>query len=180
MSSAKGNVADEGAAGKGVKGKEAFIAKAAGAVIATGIAWSVYKSLSSRKEEVELIEEYYGSSTREEYTPNSLSSTVIELESDAKEKTDDHEKIDDVKSTTETKSQELESEVSSKSIFFFGQQKKKASKPKTKLNGTYEINKGDTLYGISRKYGVTVEALKVANGISGDDIYAGDKLVIPE
>ncbi|ONK81955.1 uncharacterized protein A4U43_C01F34630 [Asparagus officinalis] len=44
---------------------------------------------------------------------------------------------------------------------------------------TVEIVKGDTLWGLSRKYGVTIEAIKGANGITGDKIYAGKKLVIP-
>ncbi|OVA14514.1 Peptidoglycan-binding lysin domain [Macleaya cordata] len=44
---------------------------------------------------------------------------------------------------------------------------------------TIEIVKGDTLWGLSRKYGVSIDALKEANGLTGDKIYAGKKLVIP-
>ncbi|KAL9145364.1 hypothetical protein ABFS82_13G037400 [Erythranthe guttata] len=44
---------------------------------------------------------------------------------------------------------------------------------------TVKIVKGDTLWGLSREYGVSIEAIKEANGLSGDTIYAGKKLVIP-
>ncbi|KAK9284874.1 hypothetical protein L1049_024054 [Liquidambar formosana] len=44
---------------------------------------------------------------------------------------------------------------------------------------TIEIVKGDTLWGLSRKYGVTIDAIKEANGLTGDTIYAGKKLIIP-
>ncbi|KAK9153078.1 hypothetical protein Sjap_000558 [Stephania japonica] len=47
---------------------------------------------------------------------------------------------------------------------------------------TVEIVKGDTLWGLSRKFGVkevSVDAIKEANGLEGDTIYAGKKLVIP-
>ncbi|OIT31665.1 PREDICTED: uncharacterized protein LOC109208386 [Nicotiana attenuata] len=42
-----------------------------------------------------------------------------------------------------------------------------------------EIERGDTLWGLSRQYGVSIEAIKEANGLEGDTIYAGKKLVIP-
>ncbi|KAH6833526.1 hypothetical protein C2S53_004905 [Perilla frutescens var. hirtella] len=42
-----------------------------------------------------------------------------------------------------------------------------------------EIVKGDTLWGLSRKYGVSIEAIKEANGLTTDTIYAGKKLTIP-
>lgn len=41
------------------------------------------------------------------------------------------------------------------------------------------ISPGDTLFSIGRGYGVTVDALKRANGLSGDRIIAGRALVIP-
>ncbi|KAL4620620.1 hypothetical protein ACB092_06G168400 [Castanea dentata] len=44
---------------------------------------------------------------------------------------------------------------------------------------TIEIAKGDTLWGLSRKFGVSVNAIKEANGLKGDTIYAGKKLIIP-
>ncbi|KAG6416851.1 hypothetical protein SASPL_124292 [Salvia splendens] len=42
-----------------------------------------------------------------------------------------------------------------------------------------EIVKGDTLWGLSRKYGVRIQEIKEANGLTSDTIYAGKKLVIP-
>ncbi|KAJ0986375.1 hypothetical protein J5N97_004731 [Dioscorea zingiberensis] len=44
---------------------------------------------------------------------------------------------------------------------------------------TIQIAKGDTLWGLSQKYGISVSAIKEANGITGNTIYAGKKLVIP-
>ncbi|KAL6329047.1 hypothetical protein AAG906_007337 [Vitis piasezkii] len=44
---------------------------------------------------------------------------------------------------------------------------------------TIDIVKGDTLWGLSRKHGVSIDAIKEANGLTGDTIYAGKKLVIP-
>lgn len=45
---------------------------------------------------------------------------------------------------------------------------------------TYTIQPGDNLTKIARKYGTTVELLRVANGIRGDMIRAGQKLRIPK
>ncbi|KAM0938367.1 putative LysM domain-containing protein [Dioscorea sansibarensis] len=44
---------------------------------------------------------------------------------------------------------------------------------------TIQIARGDTLWGLSQKYGVSVASIKEANGITGNTIYAGKKLVIP-
>ncbi|KAH7651450.1 LysM domain-containing protein [Dioscorea alata] len=44
---------------------------------------------------------------------------------------------------------------------------------------TIQIARGDTLWGLSQKYGVSVDSIKKANGITGNTIYAGKKLVIP-
>jgi len=44
---------------------------------------------------------------------------------------------------------------------------------------TYVVKAGDTLYSISRAFGVTIEALKAANGLTGTLIYAGTVLYIP-
>jgi LysM repeat protein len=44
---------------------------------------------------------------------------------------------------------------------------------------TYVVKPGDTLYSISRAFGVTIEALKAANGLTGTLIYAGTVLYIP-
>ncbi len=43
----------------------------------------------------------------------------------------------------------------------------------------YKVKAGDTLLGIALKYGVTVEALREANGLTGDMLHIGDELVIP-
>jgi LysM repeat protein len=43
----------------------------------------------------------------------------------------------------------------------------------------YTVKAGDTLSGIAKQSGVTVKALREANGISGDRILVGQKLAIP-
>lgn len=46
---------------------------------------------------------------------------------------------------------------------------------------SYKVEKGDTLYSISRKYQITVAELRTANNLSENDVLkAGQKLVIPE
>ena len=44
---------------------------------------------------------------------------------------------------------------------------------------THSVSWGDTLYSIARRYGTTVEAIKHANRITGNTIYAGRSLCIP-
>ena len=45
---------------------------------------------------------------------------------------------------------------------------------------TYNVEKGDTLYSISRKYQLTVAELRAANNLSETDVLkAGQKLIIP-
>ncbi|MQL80150.1 hypothetical protein Taro_012613 [Colocasia esculenta] len=53
------------------------------------------------------------------------------------------------------------------------------AEPPPKAPQTVEIVQGDTLWGLSRKYGVPISEIKKANGLTGDTIYAGKKLVIP-
>lgn len=43
----------------------------------------------------------------------------------------------------------------------------------------HEVKKGETLYSISRMYGLTVDAVKSANNLSGNDIKIGQKIMIP-
>ncbi len=46
---------------------------------------------------------------------------------------------------------------------------------------TYKVEKGDTLYSISKKYQLTVAELRTANNLSEKDVLkAGQKLIIPE
>lgn len=46
---------------------------------------------------------------------------------------------------------------------------------------TYTILRGDTLYRVAERFGITVAELASANGIAEDDlIYPGQILVIPE
>jgi Membrane proteins related to metalloendopeptidases len=46
-------------------------------------------------------------------------------------------------------------------------------------SGTYAVQSGDTLTKIARKHGVSVDALKSANNLSGASLRIGQKLVIP-
>lgn len=45
---------------------------------------------------------------------------------------------------------------------------------------THTVQKGETLYSISKKYSTTVQSIADANKIDGTDIKVGQKLVIPE
>ena len=44
---------------------------------------------------------------------------------------------------------------------------------------TYTVVAGDSLWAIANRYGTTVDALRAANGISGDLILVGQVLIIP-
>lgn len=46
-------------------------------------------------------------------------------------------------------------------------------------SNTYTVKSGDSLYSIARKYGITVDALKSANGKSSNLLSIGEVLVIP-
>lgn len=46
-------------------------------------------------------------------------------------------------------------------------------------NIQHTVAKGDTLYSLAKKYGVTVDEIRSANSMSGNDLYAGQKLTIP-
>ena len=45
--------------------------------------------------------------------------------------------------------------------------------------GLYRVKSGDTLYEIAGRFGVSGNALKAVNGLSGSSLRAGQKLVIP-
>lgn len=54
------------------------------------------------------------------------------------------------------------------------------STPTSSTGGSsHTITSGDSLWGLSRKYGVSVDELRQANGISGDKIVTGQTLKIP-
>jgi nucleoid-associated protein YgaU len=44
---------------------------------------------------------------------------------------------------------------------------------------THTVVRGDTLWGLSRKYGVSVDAIKNANNMRNDTVVLGTRLVIP-
>jgi nucleoid-associated protein YgaU len=43
----------------------------------------------------------------------------------------------------------------------------------------HTVVRGDTLWGLSRKYGVSVDAIKQANNMRNDTVVLGTRLVIP-
>ncbi len=53
------------------------------------------------------------------------------------------------------------------------------SSPSAGLANTHVVSQGETLYGISRIYGATVEGIKSANGLDSNLIRPGDVLNIP-
>lgn len=44
---------------------------------------------------------------------------------------------------------------------------------------SHTVSAGDTLFGLSRQYGVSVDAIRQANGLTGDIIRTGESLSIP-
>jgi LysM repeat protein len=149
-----GPAADAGSKGdKGDKGiDDETIAKAAGVVIGVGIAWSLIRSFWRRK---------------------SSPAPLLETEH---QQTD--VKTEDIVEIAETKSKEV---VQHKGKDVLGKEKKAGPHLFEKKSAVIDVHTGDTLWGISRKYGVSVEALKAANGIgAGDFLSAGDTLVIPK
>ena len=56
---------------------------------------------------------------------------------------------------------------------------KKAEKKKAKTT-SHTVKKGENLFKIAKKYGVTVDDIKKANSIKGDNIKQGQKLKIPK
>ena len=56
--------------------------------------------------------------------------------------------------------------------------KKERSKEATNNSENHIVTKGDTLYSISKRYGLTVEELKNLNGLSSNSISIGQTLVL--
>ena len=44
---------------------------------------------------------------------------------------------------------------------------------------TYIVQIGDTLYGISKQFGVSIQDIKLANNLNNDTITVGQTLLIP-
>lgn len=57
--------------------------------------------------------------------------------------------------------------------------KPKPPAPAKKQARYHTIAKGDTLWGISRRYKVSIDAIKTANGLSSDLIRPGQTLRLP-
>ena len=58
-------------------------------------------------------------------------------------------------------------------------QQSSSTPPQTSTSGTYIVKAGNTLFSIAKWHGVTVSALKAANGLASNTIYVGQRLVIP-
>lgn len=56
---------------------------------------------------------------------------------------------------------------------------KPAPKPKAKTATTHKVAKGDTLYSLSKRYGVSVERIREANNMSDNNLAVGRRLKIP-
>lgn len=57
--------------------------------------------------------------------------------------------------------------------------KKESSKPKADRPKTHTVRRGENLSKIAKRYGVTVQAIKKANNMGGDQVQAGQKIKIP-
>eukprot|EP00250_Pteridium_aquilinum_P012939 c21039_g1_i1 orf=813-1433(-) len=198
----------------GKEGKEGTIAKAAGAAVAVGVAWGIFRFLKAKKEEDALIQEYYGD--REDFKipgteKDDFDADEVYIEEeiafmkvqppppplppvDFSSHSDELNRVpeEEIKASEESEPHKPEPKVEEKPWFLrlFDPPKKTEGKSKfsesyevrdlkPKESESYEIKKGDTLWAISGKYGIPLGTLKAANGLQGDNIYAGEKLVIP-
>ncbi|MCR6108363.1 LysM peptidoglycan-binding domain-containing protein [Salipaludibacillus agaradhaerens] len=55
----------------------------------------------------------------------------------------------------------------------------KSSSGSTTWVTEYKISRGDTLFSLAKKYGTTVNKLKKNNGLSSDNIYVGQTILVP-
>ena len=51
--------------------------------------------------------------------------------------------------------------------------------PSSRGTVVHTVAKGDTLWGLSKKYNVTIDSIKKANGLTKDTVVLGSKLQIP-
>lgn len=145
--------------------KDETLAKAAGAVIAGGIVWSLFKSVTGRGKQQQVHTQEH--TTKEAITEKShtLSKDVehVSKELDHKTKGAAHKGYDLKHSL----------EAAGSKISQFGHKKSDGK--------TIQVFKGDTLWGIAKKHNVSVEALMATNGIqNGDNISAGELIIVPK
>ncbi|CAM6047954.1 unnamed protein product [Sphagnum compactum] len=138
-------------------GNKNAIVVVAGVVVASGIAFSLYKTFHKEDHPLNKAKDAKGEA---EEKGRDIKSGLKEAGRDAKSFANrEKEKVQDAGS-------------------HFYEQGKEAKK---RIDGReIRLNKGDTLWGLSRRYGVSVESLKASNGIlAGDYIAAGDTITIP-
>ncbi|KAM1715174.1 hypothetical protein ACFX12_025692 [Malus domestica] len=135
--------------------KDDSIAKTAGLVVFSGIAMSILKALNP-----------FNKSGNEETPPLSESTQPIHPPSQPPLPSQQQQPI-----TAEEPHPPLPKSITSKD--------QNARETPKSSHKTIEIEKGDTLWGLSREHGVSIDAIKEANGLTGDTIYAGKKLIIP-
>ncbi|KAG0569703.1 hypothetical protein KC19_6G109500 [Ceratodon purpureus] len=124
--------------------KDDNLARAAGAVVAGGIAWSLFRSITGRREQ--------------QGKGETLSKDV-------------EQKAVGVADDVEQKEKDVMGTLTKTS--YFGNKKLKGKK--------IEVKDGDTLWGIARKFNVSVDALMKHNGIKdGDSISTGETLIVPK
>ncbi|HHQ49192.1 MAG TPA: LysM peptidoglycan-binding domain-containing protein [Acidobacteria bacterium] len=56
---------------------------------------------------------------------------------------------------------------------------RQASTNSTSASATYRVRRGDTLFDIARRFGISLNDLRRANGLRGSRIHPGDVLIIP-
>ncbi|KAH9296295.1 hypothetical protein KI387_039883, partial [Taxus chinensis] len=122
------------------------VAKTAGIVVFTGIALSLFKAMWPKNATEKSVQ------SEDAVLDSSIGNTFGELKEDAKEKAEVQKEVNGFVSEFEKKFQKGDS--------------------KKKSGTTIEIFKGDTLWDLSQKYGVSIDSIKAANGLTDDMIYA--------
>ena len=107
----------------------------------------------------------------EQPTPN-----APEVEATDEEEVDTQEQpVAEKKTKAETKKDKAKAEKAATEK----PKKEKAKKEKAQKAVTHKIKSGENLWKIADRYGVTVDELKKANNLKGDEIRMGDELNIP-